>query len=76
MTHDYKPHGTTTLFAAFDVLEAGSSAAGMQRHRHPEFIQFLNAVERKVPAGKAVLENYATHLNEGSDQPRTLVMAG
>src|SRR3954454_13320501 len=41
-----------------------SSAAGMQRHRHQEFIRFLNAVERAVPAGKlvhAIVDNYATH---------------
>jgi len=64
MTHDYKRHGTTTLFAAFDVLEGKVIGRCMQRHRHQEFIRFLNAVEREVPAGKAVhaiLDNYATH---------------
>ncbi|WP_426039247.1 IS630 family transposase, partial [Brevundimonas sp. DC300-4] len=52
MTHDYKRHGTTTLFAAFDVLEGKVIGRCMQRHRHQEFIRFLNAVEREVPAGK------------------------
>jgi transposase len=64
MTHDYKRHGTTTLFAALDVLEGKIIGRCMQRHRHQEFIRFLNAVEADVPAGKIVhviLDNYATH---------------
>ena len=64
MTHDYKRHGTTTLFAAYDILEGNVIGRCMQRHRHQEFIRFLNAVEREVPAGKtvhAILDNYATH---------------
>jgi transposase len=64
MTHDYKRHGTTTLFAALSVLDGSVIGRCMQRHRHLEFIRFLNAVERQVPAGKvihAVLDNYATH---------------
>ena len=64
MTYDYKRHGTTTLFAAFDILEGNVIGRCMQRHRHQEFIRFLNAVEREVPAGKtvhAILDNYATH---------------
>ena len=64
MTHDYKRHGTTTLFAALDVLEGTLLGRCMARHRHQEFIRFLNAIERTVPAGKVVhviLDNYATH---------------
>jgi transposase len=64
MTHDYKRHGTTTLFAAFDVLAGKVIGRCMQRHRHQEFVRFLNAVEREVPAGKtvhAIIDNYATH---------------
>jgi len=64
MTHDYKRHGTTTLFAALDILEGKVIGRCMQRHRHQEFIRFLNAVDRQVPADKAlhvVLDNYATH---------------
>ena len=64
LTHDYKRHGTTTLFAALDILDGKVIGRCMQRHRHQEFIRFLNAVERQVPADKAVhvvLDNYATH---------------
>jgi len=64
MTHDYKRHGTTTLFAAMNVLDGTVIGQNMQRHRHQEFIRFLNAVEREVAAGKtihAVLDNYAAH---------------
>jgi transposase len=64
MTHDYKRHGTTTLFAALNVLDGTVIGRNMQRHRHQEFIRFLNAVERAVPPGKtihAILDNYATH---------------
>ena len=64
MTHDYKRHGTTTLFAALNMLDGSVIGRGMQRHRHEEFIRFLNDVERAVPAGKlieAVVDNYATH---------------
>src|SRR5271155_3956480 len=64
MTHDYKRNGTTTLFAAFDVLEGKVIGRCMQRHTHQEFIRFLNAIENQVPANKqvhVVLDNYATH---------------
>ena len=64
MTHDYKRHGTTTLFAALSLLDGTVIGRCMQRHRHMEFIRFLNAVEHTVPAEKpihAVLDNYATH---------------
>ena len=54
MTHDYKRNGTTTLFAALDILEGKVIGRCMQRHRHQEFIRFLNAVKREVPADKAV----------------------
>jgi transposase len=64
MTHDYRRHGTTTLFAALNVLDGSVIGRCMQRHRHGEFIRFLNAIERAVPADKridAVVDNYATH---------------
>lgn len=64
MTHDYKRNGTTTLFAAFNVLDGVVLGRCMQKHTHQEFIRFLNAVEREVPAGKiihAIVDNYATH---------------
>ena len=64
MTHDYKRNGTTTLFAALDVRAGRVIGRCMQRHRHQEFIRFLNAIEREVPAGKlihVILDNYAAH---------------
>jgi hypothetical protein len=64
MTHDYVRNGTTTLFAALDVLKGTVIVRCMQRHRHQEFIRFLNAIEAEVPAGKVVhviLDNYAAH---------------
>ena len=64
MTHDYIRHGTTTLFAALDVAAGKVIGRCMQRHRHQEFIRFLNAVEAEVPAGKlvhAIVDNYAVH---------------
>jgi transposase len=63
-THDYERHGTTTLFAALNVLDGTVVGRCMQRHRHQEFVRFLNAVEAAVPAGKlvhAILDNYGTH---------------
>ncbi len=64
MTHDYKRHGTTTLFAALNILDGTVLGRCMQRHRHQEFIRFLNAIEAAVPAGKVIhviLDNYAAH---------------
>ena len=64
MTHDYKRHGTTTLFAALNVLDGTVIGRNMQRHRHQEFIRFLNTAEAQVPvrmAIHAVVDNYATH---------------
>jgi Homeodomain-like domain len=54
MTHDYKRNGTTTLFAALNVLDGSVIGQCMQRHRHQEFIRFLNRIERDVPAGKLI----------------------
>ena len=64
MTHDYKRNGTTTLFAALNVLTGEVFGRNMQRHRHQEFIRFLNALEREIPAGKVVhvvLDNVSSH---------------
>src|ERR671913_1813017 len=63
MTHDYKRNGTTTLFAALNVLDGTVLGRCMQRHRHQEFIRFLNAVEAAVPAGRlihAIVDSYGT----------------
>ncbi len=54
MTHDYERHGTTTLFAAMNVLDGTVIGRNMQRHRHQEFIRFLNVIEKQVPVGKAM----------------------
>jgi hypothetical protein len=67
LTHDYKRNGTTTLFAALNVLDGTVTGRNMQRHRHQEFIRFLNALERDIPVGKVVhviLDNYAAHKHE------------
>jgi transposase len=64
MSHDYKRHGVTTLFAALDVLEGKVIGQCMKRHRHQEFIRFLNVIEARTPKRKAIhviVDNYATH---------------
>jgi transposase len=64
MTHDYKRNGTTTLFAALNVLDGTVVGRCMQRHRHQELLRFLNAIERQTPPGKVIhviLDNYAAH---------------
>ena len=64
MTHDYKRHGTTTLFAALNVLDGKVIGQCMSRHRHQEFIRFLNTINRQTPAEQDVhliVDNYATH---------------
>lgn len=64
MTHDYKRNGTTTLFAALNVLTGEVFGQNKQRHRSKEFIDFLNALEREIPEGKVVhvvLDNLQTH---------------
>jgi len=63
-THDYKRHGTTTLFAALDILEGKVIGQCTRHHRHQDFIRFLNALDARIPRRKAVhvvLDNYATH---------------
>jgi transposase len=64
MTHDYKRNGTTTLFAALDVLTGKVIGQCLPRHRHEEFLKFLRKIEREVPKGLQVhliCDNYATH---------------
>jgi transposase len=64
MTHDYKRNGTTTLFAALDLLEGRVIGDFHKRHRHQEFLSFLRCIDRKLP-GKTtlhlVMDNYGTH---------------
>ena len=64
MTHDYKRHGTTTLFAALDVLTGKVIGSCLPCHRHEEFLKFLNTVDRQTPKDlqiHMILDNYATH---------------
>jgi putative transposase len=64
LTHDYKRHGTTTLFAALNLLDGSVLAQCKARHRHQEFLAFLRHIEANVPAEldlHLVLDNYATH---------------
>jgi transposase len=64
MTHDYKRHGTTTLFAALDVASGKVIGECMPRHRHQEFLRFLKMVDRNTPTEfdlHLVVDNYATH---------------
>ena len=64
MTHDYKRNGTTTLFAALDVLTGTVIGQCLPRHRHDEFLTFLRTINREVPKDLRVhliCDNYATH---------------
>ena len=64
MTHDYKRNGTTTLFAALNVLDGQVIAQCQQRHRHTEWLKFLRKIDRETPKDKAlhlIADNYATH---------------
>jgi transposase len=64
LTHDYKRNGTTTLFAALDLLQGKVIGDFHKRHRHQELLRFLRCIDRKFP-GKTVLhfvmDNYGTH---------------
>jgi transposase len=64
MTHDYKRHGTTTLFAALDVATGRVIGECMKRHRHQEWLKFLRLIDRSTPKGfdlHLIADNYATH---------------
>jgi putative transposase len=64
VTHDFKRHGTTTLFAALNVLNGAVLAACKPRHRHQEFLAFLREIDKAVPAEldiHCICDNYATH---------------
>ena len=64
MTHDYKRHGTTTLFAALNMLDGRVIGECMPRHRHNEFLRFLKRIDRETPAKlelHLIVDNYATH---------------
>jgi len=64
VTHDYIRHGTTTLFAALDIVTGGVIAQCKKKHRHQDFLAFLKHVEQQVPDNleiHAIVDNYATH---------------
>ena len=64
MTSDYKRHGTTTLFAALNVLTGAVIGQCLPRHRHDEFLKFLKAIDKQTPKGldiHLILDNYSTH---------------
>ena len=64
MTHDYKRNGTTTLFAALNMLDGKVIGTCMKRHRHREFVNFLKLIDKSTPAGldlHLIVDNYATH---------------
>ena len=64
MTHDYKRHGTTTLFAALSMLDGQVIGDCMPRHRHQEFIRFLKKIDTDTPPEldlHLIVDNYGTH---------------
>lgn len=64
MTHDYKRHGTTTLFAALNVLDGQVIGQCQQHHTHAEWLTFLKKIDRETPKDKTlhlIADNYATH---------------
>ena len=66
-THDYKRHGTTTLFTALNILDGTVIAKCSSRHRHQEFIRFLNQIDRETPSELAIhliADNYATRKHD------------
>ena len=63
-THDYTRHGTTTLFAALSMLDGKVIGDCMPRHRHQEFIRFLQLINIKTPPDldlHIIVDNYSTH---------------
>jgi transposase len=64
MTHDYVRNGTTTLFAALNTLDGTVLSMNLPRHRHQEWLKFLQLIDEQTPAEKAlhlIVDNYATH---------------
>jgi transposase len=64
MTHDYKRNGTTTLFAALNVMAGQVIGTCMARHRHQEWIKFLKLIDEQTPQGldlHLIVDNYSTH---------------
>ena len=71
MTHDYKRHGVTTLFAALNVLDGTVISSCKKRHRHIEYLEFLRQIKRTVPKDMdvhLVVDNYSTHKHHSVKQ--------
>jgi transposase len=67
MTHDYKRNGTTTLFAALEILQGKVIGQCYQRHRHQEFLKFLRTLDKEFPGPvplHLVMDNYGTHKHD------------
>lgn len=67
MTHDYKRHGTSSLFAALNILDGHVLGQCQRKHRHQEWLRFLNLIKRQVPKDREIhliCDNYATHKHE------------
>ena len=67
MTHDYKRNGTTTLFAALNIADGEVIGSCMRKHRHQEWIRFLNTLKKHAPKDKeihVICDNYSTHKHE------------
>ncbi|HBZ57479.1 MAG TPA: IS630 family transposase, partial [Syntrophobacteraceae bacterium] len=64
MTHDYKRHGTTSLFAAMNISDGTIIGECLPQHRHQEWLRFLKLIKSQVPGDKEIhliCDNYATH---------------
>jgi putative transposase len=75
VTHDYRRHGTTTLFAALDTATGTVLSQCRQRHRHQEYLDFLRQIDQNVPATldvHIIVDNYATHKHPGVKRWLTL----
>ena len=67
MTHDYKRNGTSTLFAALDILTGKAIGQCLKRHRHQEFLKFLNTINKNTDKKldiHIIVDNYATHKHD------------
>ena len=73
VTHDYKRHGTTTLFAALNTLDGSVISMCQPRHRHGEWLKFLRLIDRRTPKHLSlhlIVDNYATHSHQRAEVAR------
>ena len=69
MTHDYKRNGTTTLFAALNVLDGHVIGQCQQKHTHVEWLKFLRQIDRETPKGKTLLRPTLFRVDGAPDVP-------